>query len=98
MKFRMVILGASMALLALGPPMLMACTPGERQIAKDAIDVTTAVCAIQHFDDPNVNAFCNVVESKADQVKKLIGAQRDVVAKVRVDFAAQRTTPCDGKR
>jgi hypothetical protein len=97
MRSRLLFVASFAAVLCVGASEV-ACTPTERAIVKGAIDVTTAICALQHSEDPNVNAFCHVEESKADDVKKLIGAQRDVLAKARTDFAMQRTTPCDGKR
>ena len=59
-----------------------ACTPGQRQAAKGALDVAQMACVIANaaLADSEVARICGLVDGIDDPIRRLLSAQREQVA------------------
>ncbi len=55
-----------------------ACTPGQRQDARTALDVSQIACIIanQTLDDARVPEVCNLVDALVDPMKRVLASAR----------------------
>lgn len=62
-----------------------ACTPGERQTARDALSVLQVACAIAHAesDDQTIGQICGISDALIPDVRAILAEQRKAIASAR---------------
>lgn len=75
---------------------LTGCTPGQRQVAKDALDVVQTTCLIAHQFLPDADAMkaCDVAEPFFDPARKVLSGARTASAQAVAGARMAGAGPC----
>lgn len=59
-----------------------ACTPGQRQVLRTALDITQTLCIVANAqsDDATVAQVCGITEALLPEMRRLASAQRTAAA------------------